>query len=74
MQTVTCDVCKKKVEDPFTGRTLFYFATHSVCEPCKESLESQIRATMRTKDPFEYEWYAKMIDESLTKAAQKGKA
>jgi hypothetical protein len=73
MQTITCDVCKKKVEDSFTGRTFFYFADHSICEVCKDSLEFQMRTTMRSKDPFNYEWYGKLIDDSIKKAIQKGK-
>jgi len=74
MQTITCDVCKKKVEDAQTGRSFFYFAEHSVCEPCKENLELQIRATMRTKDPFDYQWYGKMVDDGFKKAMSKGKS
>ena len=74
MITVNCDVCRKKVEDSMYGRNFFYFANHTVCEPCKESLESKIRSTMRGKEPFAYDWYAKLIDDSLSKAIQKGKA
>ena len=73
MLTITCDVCRKKVEDPVTGRTFFFFGEHNVCEVCKENLEAQIRNTMRTKEPFTYEWYDKLIIESLTKAISKGK-
>jgi len=73
MQTIQCDVCKKKIEDSFTGRTFFYMAKHSVCEPCKEVLDAQVRAVIRTKDPFSYEWYNKLVDDNLAKAISKGK-
>jgi len=74
MQIVYCDVCKKKVENSFNGRTFFYYGEHSVCEPCKDNLESQVKSTIRAKEPFSYEWYNKYIDDSLAKAIQKGKS
>ena len=73
MQTITCDVCKKKVDDPFTDRTFFYRAQVCICETCKDNLEFQIKSTVRTKDPFSYEWYNKLIEDSLAKSIQKGK-
>ena len=73
MQTISCDVCKKKVEDPFTGRTFFHYAEHNVCEACKENMESQVRAIIRTKDPFSYEWYNKLKCDTFAKNASKGK-
>jgi hypothetical protein len=73
MQTITCDVCKKKVEDSFTGRSFFYYAEHSVCEACKDSLELQVKTTIRAKDPFDYDWYGKYIGDSIVKAIAKGK-
>lgn len=73
MQTISCDVCRKKVEDAFTGRSFFYFGEHNVCESCKDNLEVQVKNTVRTKDPFTYEWYNKLVLDSLTKAVSKGK-
>jgi len=73
MLSTYCDVCKKKVDDPTTGRNFFYVADHSICEPCKDNLELLIKPTVRTKDPFATEWYEKLIDDSLVKAIQKGK-
>ena len=73
MQTITCDICKKKVEDSFTGRTFFYYGTHNVCEPCKEVMENQVRATIRTKEPFTYEWYDKLMCDTFAKNASKSK-
>jgi hypothetical protein len=73
MQTVTCDVCRKKVENSLTGRSIFYYAEHSVCEACKDNLEGQVRPAIRNRDPFSYDWYAKFVGDSLVKSISKGK-
>jgi len=73
MITISCDVCRKKLDDPQTDRDFFYVANHSICEPCKDNLESQIKPTVRNKEPFAIEWYEKLIRDSLDKAVQKGK-
>ena len=73
MITITCDICKKKVDDAQYGRTFFYYATHNVCEPCKDALELQVKTTIRNKDPFTQEWYQKYLDDTISKAIQKGK-
>ena len=73
MITITCDICKKKVEDAQYGRTFFYYATHSICESCKDALELQVKTTIRNKDPFAQEWYQKYVDDTISKAIQKGK-
>jgi hypothetical protein len=73
MLTVTCDVCRKKIDDPFYGRTFFYFAYHNVCEDCKEDLDYQVRDIIREQEPFDYNWYGEYVTQSLDKAVQKGK-
>jgi len=73
MQTVYCDVCRKKMDNPITDRTFFYVANFSVCEPCKDNLEALMKPTVRTKEPFAMEWYGKLVRDSLGKAVQKGK-
>jgi hypothetical protein len=73
MLTITCDVCKKKIDDSFYGRNFFYFAGYSICEPCKDSLDSAIRPTIRANTPFTMGWYTKLVANSLDKAVQKGK-
>ena len=74
MQTIICDVCKKKMDNPITNLSFFYYAEHGVCENCKDNFEAQIKPTIRNKDPFSYEWYEKFIGDSFGKAIQKGKA
>jgi hypothetical protein len=73
MITITCDVCKKKLDNPITDRDFFYYANRSICEPCKDGLEYQIKPTVRNKDPYAIDWYEKLIRDSLDKAVQKGK-
>jgi len=73
MVTISCDVCKKKVENSMYGRNFFYYADHSICEDCKDSLESNVKSQVRAKDPYAIDWYDKFIDDSLVKAIQKGK-
>jgi len=74
MLNTICDVCRKKVDSPVTGSTFFYYGKHSVCEVCKDNLESQIKPTVRNKDPYAIEWYDKLIDDSIEKAIHKGKS
>jgi hypothetical protein len=61
------------VDDAVTGRTFYYFGSFNVCEACKDNLEVQIKGTVRTKDPFTYDWYNKLILDNLGKAVSKGK-
>jgi len=73
MQIISCDICKKKMDDPITDRTFFYIGSHSVCETCKDNLEYSIKPTVRHKEPFSMDWYHKLLMDSLDKAAQKGR-
>jgi len=73
MQTITCDVCRKKVDEPINGRTFFHYAEHEVCEACRDNLEMQVKSTIRTKDPFSYEWFNKLLLDNLAKSVSKSK-
>jgi len=73
MVTISCDVCKKKLENPVTGRDLFYYANHSICEPCKETFELQVKDVIRGTEPYSTGWYTKYVGDSLDKAVSKGK-
>jgi len=73
MVTTTCDVCKKKVDNPMTGRSFYYYAAHGMCEPCRINLESHIKTAVRNKEPFATEWYNKFVEDSVSKAVQKGR-
>ena len=73
MKTLTCDVCKKAVESPEHGRNYFHFANRDLCELCYDKLELQIKPIVRTKSPFTYEWYDRLVQDSIEKAMKKGK-
>jgi hypothetical protein len=73
MQKVYCDVCGKVVDQSFTERTFFYRGPIAVCEDCKDQLELTLKPIVRTKNPFSYEWFDRLIADSLEKAVQKGK-
>ena len=73
MQTISCDVCRKKIDEAVTGRSFFYLAQFNICEACKDNLEGQLKPTVRTKDPFTYEWYNKLIVDNLSKSVSKGR-
>ena len=73
MQTITCDVCRKKVEKSITGLTFFYLGEHNICESCKDNLDVQLKTIVRGKEPFSYEWYDKFVLDSVSKAKAKGK-
>ena len=73
MKTLTCDVCSNTIEAPFSERNYFHMAHRDICEPCHDKLEIQIKPVVRTKQPFNYDWYLKLVQESIEKAIQKGK-
>ncbi|MCL2267203.1 MAG: hypothetical protein FWC17_05490 [Treponema sp.] len=73
MITITCDICKKKIDNAEYGRSFFYYASHSICEPCKDNLEVTLKSKVRGTDPYETVWYEKFVDDSINKAIQKGK-
>jgi hypothetical protein len=74
MISVYCDVCRKKMDNPITGGTFFYYADFSVCEACKDSLEVQLKSQIRAKEPFGMDWYERYVNDIFSKAVQKGKA
>ena len=73
MKTLTCDVCRTAIQDPFSGRNYFHMAHRDICESCHDKLEFQIKPVIRTKSPFSYEWFNQLVQESIEKAIQKGK-
>ncbi|MDR2942106.1 MAG: hypothetical protein LBV17_05910 [Treponema sp.] len=73
MQVISCDICKKKMDNPVTDRTFYYIGGYGLCEACKDNLEYSIKPTIRNKEPFSMEWYRKILGDSLEKATQKGR-
>jgi hypothetical protein len=73
MKTLTCDVCKHVIQQPVTGRNYFHIAHRELCESCKDQLELAMKPVVRTKQPFNYEWFDRLIRDSIEKAVQRGK-
>ena len=73
MITISCDICKKKLDNPITDRSFFYYANNSICEACKDGIEVQVKPNVRKKEPFDMEWYEKMMRDTFDKAVQKGR-
>ena len=73
MKTLNCDVCKSVIKIPVPGRNYFHKAHRDLCESCHDKLELQLKPVVRTKIPFDYEWYNKLLQKSIEKAVQKGK-
>ncbi|MDR2103540.1 MAG: hypothetical protein LBP42_05485 [Treponema sp.] len=73
MKTLTCDVCKHTIQQPTAGRNYFHFAHRDICEPCKDALESALKPIIRTKEPFNFEWYDRLVQDSIEKSILKGK-
>jgi formylmethanofuran dehydrogenase subunit B len=73
MKKLICDVCKHTVDDPVVNRNYFHICHRDICEPCKDALELSLKQTVRTKEPFNYEWYSKLMHDDIEKAIQKGK-
>jgi len=73
MRTLTCDVCKKDIQSPVQGRNYFNLAQRDLCELCHEKLELQLKSVILEKEPFEYEWYNGLVQDTIEKAMKKGK-
>ena len=73
MRTLACDVCHAIIDAPVSGRNYFHMAHRDVCEICHDKMEIQIKPVVRGKQPFSYDWYTKLVQESIEKAIQKGK-
>ena len=73
MKTLTCDICGNIIQNPIHQRNYFHKAHRDVCESCLDKIEYQIKPTIRTKDPFDFDWFNKLLQESIEKSIQKGK-
>ena len=73
MKTLTCDICRQKIQEPLVSRNYFHLAHRDLCEACHDQLQLQIKPVIRTKDPFDYKWYNDYVQDSIEKAIQKGK-
>jgi hypothetical protein len=56
-----------------SNRNYFHLAHRDLCEACKDDLEATLKPVVRTKSPFNYDWYNQLLTDSIEKAIQKGK-
>jgi len=73
MKTLVCDVCHEDITTGINQRSYFHVANRDICETCYEQLQGIIKPVVRTKQPFNYEWYDRLIRDSVEKAISKGK-
>ncbi len=73
MKTLACDVCKRAIQNPIKDRNYYHIENRDLCEPCKENLDLILKPVVRSKHPFNYEWYERLIMDSIEKAVRKGK-
>jgi len=48
-------------------------ANRDICEACHDQMEAVVKPVVRMKQPFNYEWYDRLIRDSVEKAVAKGK-
>jgi hypothetical protein len=48
-------------------------ANRDICEDCHDKMEATLKPVVRTKQPFNYEWYDRLIRDSVEKAVARGK-
>ena len=73
MKAIVCDVCKKAIQQPIHRRNYFHFAHRELCEPCRDELELVLKPLIRTREPFDYEWFNRLQQDLIEKAIQQGK-
>jgi len=73
MKTLVCDVCKRTIQTPVAERNYYHVQNRDICEPCKDAIDASIKPVVRSKHPFNYEWYERVYMDTLEKAVSKGK-
>ena len=73
MKSLKCDVCHKDITTAINQRTYFHMAHRDICETCHDQLEVILKPVVRAKQPFSYEWYERLIRDSVEKAVSRSK-
>ena len=73
MKALKCDVCSRDITTAVNCRTYFHMASRDICEPCHDQMEAVIKPIVREKQPFSYEWYDRLVRDSIERAISKGK-
>jgi hypothetical protein len=73
MKELKCDVCRKDITAEINQRGYFHVAHRDLCEACHIQMNILMRPVLRTKQPFSYEWFDRLVRDSIEKAIVKGK-
>ncbi|MDR0599587.1 MAG: hypothetical protein LBG84_05835 [Treponema sp.] len=73
MNDLKCDVCQADITSAVNQRDYTHIAHRELCEACWETLNTVIRPILRTKQPFTYEWYDRLVMDTIETAMAKGK-
>jgi hypothetical protein len=73
MKKLVCDVCGADITTEINGRGYFHVSNIDVCETCHDKMELELKPVIRTKQPFNYEWFERLTRDSLAKAISRGK-
>jgi hypothetical protein len=73
MKSLRCDVCHGDITEEVNQRGYFHLAHRDICESCYDQLAATVRPVIRTKQPFNYEWYDRFVRDSIERAITKGK-
>ena len=73
MKSLKCDICQKDITTAINQRTYYHMANRDICEACHDQMEAVVKPVVRMKQPFNYEWYDRLIRDSVEKAVAKGK-
>ncbi|MDR2552956.1 MAG: hypothetical protein LBD31_07325 [Treponema sp.] len=73
MKNLKCDVCHSDITTAINQRSYMHVAHRELCESCYEELNFFLRPIIRTKQPFNYEWFDRLVKDSVEKAITRGK-
>jgi hypothetical protein len=73
MKILQCDVCHGDVSTGIDQREYFHIAHRELCEACYDKLSAILRPVIRTKQPFNYEWFDRLVRDSIEKAISRSK-
>jgi hypothetical protein len=70
MLRITCDVCKKVIEDAEKDVNYYTFRDMDICRPCKKKFDRDMEDRMEEVDPFHFHQYWKTYNKELMKAVK----
>ena len=53
--TITCDVCKKPIENADREENYFTIRDRDICKPCKKQFDRDFEDELETKMPYTFE-------------------